>query len=287
MLQKLNDIYYRLPDGMINLISTFWYIQLAALDRDTDMLFMNYGWAALDDMSPAPQMEKILMAVRESENQLALLPKDEKDRYCIQLYHRTLAAVDVRGMDVLEVGSGRGGGASYIQRYLAPRSMTGLDRTAPGIRFCQRHYAVPGLAFVQGMAQSLAFPAASFDAVVNIESSHCYNGVQNFWKSVHRVLKPGGCFLLADYRKAGDIPALRSQLTSAGFSIEEEENISANVLRALELDNDRKTALIESKIPRGYRLFFKEFAGTVGTGAIYATLRNEEIVYLRFLLRRC
>jgi len=123
MLQAINDLYYRLPQRMINMISTLWYIRLAAIDRDADMLLMNYGWAALDENQP----------------RLELLPEDEKDRYCIQLYHRTAAAIDLRGLDVLEVGCGRGGGASYIQRYLAPHSMTGLDRTAPGIRFCKRH----------------------------------------------------------------------------------------------------------------------------------------------------
>ena len=40
---------------------------------------------------------------------------------------------DLRGKDVLEVGSGRGGGASYISRYLQPRADDG-DGFLPGSR---------------------------------------------------------------------------------------------------------------------------------------------------------
>ena len=35
-----------------------------------------------------------------------------------QLYHYVAAAVDLDGEKVLEVGSGRGGGASYVARLL-------------------------------------------------------------------------------------------------------------------------------------------------------------------------
>ncbi len=47
---------------------------------------MNYGWASLDP----------------SDQALSLLPEDERNRYCIQLYHRVAGAIDLSGMDVLE-----------------------------------------------------------------------------------------------------------------------------------------------------------------------------------------
>ena len=63
---------------------------------------MNYGWASLDPTASA----------------LTLRPEDEPNRYCIQLYHRVASVVDLCGSDVLEVGCGRGRGASYVMRYL-------------------------------------------------------------------------------------------------------------------------------------------------------------------------
>jgi hypothetical protein len=84
---------------------------LAARITRPEWAFMNYGYALLEP-NGAP---------------LVLEPADEPDRLCIQLYHHTVGETSLEGKDVLEVGCGRGGGASYIARYLRPRSMTGLD----------------------------------------------------------------------------------------------------------------------------------------------------------------
>ena len=112
MLKALNTWFTHLSPRLKTPLKRFWYERLSALDRDADMIFMNYGCTA------------------EGDTHLSLLPQDEPNRYCIQLYHRVASAIHLRGLDVLEVGSGRGGGASYVMRYLKPRSLTGLDCTA-------------------------------------------------------------------------------------------------------------------------------------------------------------
>src|SRR3546814_7009494 len=109
-----------------------------------------------------------------SSDLIDLLPGDEPDRYSIQLYHQTAAALDWTGLDGLEVGCGRGGGASYVARYLKPRSLVGLDIADRAIEFCRRRHAAPGLSFVSGDAQKLPFPDESFDVVLNVESSGSY-----------------------------------------------------------------------------------------------------------------
>lgn len=53
---------------------------------------------------------------------LPLDAADERNRYCIQLYHRTAAQADLSGRRVLEVGCGNGGGASYLTRTMRPAS---------------------------------------------------------------------------------------------------------------------------------------------------------------------
>jgi len=270
MLQVLSDWVYRLPQGIHNFLSRRWYENMSRLDRDADMIFMNYGWVDLNPAAPS----------------LSLRPEDEANRYSIQLYHRVASAVPLAGADVLEVGSGRGGGASYIMRYLGPRNLVGLDLTPQSIAFCQQHHSLPGLRFVQGKAEALDFPPETFDAVINIESSHCYAPLSAFLEGVHRVLKPGGHFLFADHRDAAQIAGLRQSLTKAGLLILEEENISANVVRALELDNARKQTLINQKVPKLLRHFFNEFAGMQGTHSLYATLRKGEKVYMRFVLTK-
>jgi ubiquinone/menaquinone biosynthesis C-methylase UbiE len=225
--------------------------------------FMNYGYAPTTaDVDIAP-----------------LSSSDERDRLCIQLYLHAIGHSDLRDRDVLEVGSGRGGGASYISRYLQPRSMTGMDFSQEAVDLCNRHRLAPGLAFVCGDAQAMPFPASSFDAVVNIESSHCYESMDTFLAEVCRVLRPGGRFFFADLRSMGGVNALTEQFNACGLTVEKETDITANVLTALQLDNARKLELINAWIPRVFHWPFRAFAGIAGTRN-YAGLERGKLRYL-------
>jgi SAM-dependent methyltransferase len=223
---------------------------------------MNYGYAPLES-APALQLE---------------IP-DEPDRLCIQLYQHAVGAVVLRDKDVLEVGSGRGGGASYVSRYLQPRSVTGLDFSQEAVDLCNRNRRAPGLSFTCGDAQSMPFPDNSFDAVINIESSHCYPSMGRFLSEVHRVLRPGGSFLFADLRGRQGLGALHEQFHASHLNLEHEDDISANVLMALRLDNDRKLQLIEDLIPWPFRRPFRTFAGIEGT-TNYVGLENGRLHYV-------
>jgi len=87
------------------------------------------------------------LAVSDDDpDRLQLFPMDEPDRLGIQLYHR-VASARVRGLEVLEVGCGRGGGASYNARHLAPRRVVGLDVASGMIAFCRHRHRAPGLVF--------------------------------------------------------------------------------------------------------------------------------------------
>ena len=111
---------------------------------------------------------------------MPLEPSDEPSRFCIQLYHQTATQVDLSGKRVLEVGSGHGGGASYLTRTLGPASYTGLDLNPAAVALCRKAHHVPGLDFMQGNSEDLPFPDESFDAVINIESSHTYPHFSRF-----------------------------------------------------------------------------------------------------------
>jgi ubiquinone/menaquinone biosynthesis C-methylase UbiE len=268
-------LFYHLPRKVRLPIERLWYEIISALDRDADMLFMNYGWADLDTAAKP----------------LFLQPEDEPNRHCIQLYHRVASAIDLTGLDVLEVGCGRGGGVWYIKRYLNPRSITALDRTANAITFCNAHYmrehdALARLRFVHGDAEVLPFDAASFDAIINVESSNLYASMERFLHGVYSVLRPGGYLLYADHRLVTLVDTLRRQFREAGLTLLEEECITAHVLKALELDDATKQALIRAKVPRVLRPFFNEFAAMEGSRSIYGSLRSGELAYLRFVLKK-
>lgn len=269
MLWELFELIYRISPKLASSLRRIFYEYLADCNRDADWAFMNYGFADLD-----PQAKR-----------LDLSASDEQDRFCIQLYHHAIGAIDLRGLDVLEVGCGRGGGSSYIMRYLKPRSIVGVDLSQNAITLCNTHHACPGLCFCQGDAESLPFADGTFDVVVNVESSHCYGSMERFLFEVHRVLRANGYFVFADLRDSDCIVPLREKLRSSRLQVLKEETITPNVLGALEQDNERKLVLIQQEIPRLLRRSFQHFAGIKGK-TMYESLRNGRAEYLSYVLRK-
>jgi ubiquinone/menaquinone biosynthesis C-methylase UbiE len=267
---------HRLTRFIVRFDSTFhkrfvkqMYRAVNLLDTDGDMVFMNYGYAPLDPQEPP----------------LELRAEDEPHRYGLQLYHRVAGAVDLRGKDVLDVGCGRGGGSSFIVRYLHPRLLVGLDFSWPGLRLASRWHRLEGLVFLQGDAEALPFPPASFDVVINVESSHCYPSMERFLQEVARVLRPQGYFLLADLRAHDKVDVLCDQIRRSGLRICQQKVITPQVVRALELDSDRKLALIQKKVFPLIRPAVREFAAVKGSQG-YEHFRTGTWQYLYFVLQK-
>jgi ubiquinone/menaquinone biosynthesis C-methylase UbiE len=233
-----------------------------------DWKFMNYGYTPQD-----------------VSQKLSLKSEDEINRTCIQLYHHVANAVELDGRKVLEVGSGRGGGADYIKRYLRPASMVGVDFSNKAVNLCRQHYSIEGLSFEQSDAERLHFNDRSFDVVVNIESSHCYGSMDDFLSQVKRVLKPGGHFLFTDFRDCEKLDELDKQLDRTAMRRIKQENITPNVINALDADHDRRMAHIQRGIPKVFRQLMREFAGNKGTW-IYNGFMDGSIVYQNFVFQK-
>lgn len=269
MLRQTFDAAARVSPKFRRLMMKSWYETLVVLDRERDITFMNYGYSALDP------------AVTE----ISINDGEQANRYCIQLYHHVAAAIDLSGKDVVEVGSGRGGGASYVARYLRPRSMKGIDFSKKAIEFCRKYYSVDGLSFAQGDAENLSLADNSVDVIINLESSHCYGSMTKFLSEVYRVLRPGGHFLFSDHRDHDKISLLHEQLKDSGLSLIKETDITRNVVAALDLDNERKQKMIAHKCPRVLRREAEEFAAIKGTRT-YEAFKSEYSRYLSFVLQK-
>jgi ubiquinone/menaquinone biosynthesis C-methylase UbiE len=260
----------KISRGFTNLLWRLWYPVLTRLSVDSQVNFLNYGYA--DDGSEG--------------NRPLLKEKDESDRPCIQLYHRVVSDVDLRGLDVLEISCGHGGGAAYVAGYMKPRSMYAVDRNARAIELCKLRHQVDGLTFSRGNACALRFPDSAFDAVINIEASHCYSDVPRFLAEVRRVLRPGGHFLYADFRECNPHRAiLDRQLKTSGLQVVTCKNISTNVVRGMQLNTDKYLELIRYLIPKFLRRPAMNFAGVKGS-AIYRSLESGETVYMCYHLRK-
>jgi len=241
-----------------------WYQFLAVRYRDPQWTFMNYGYRSPEAAEPP------------------LPPADEPDRSCIQLYDVVARGASLAGRELLEVGCGRGGGAAYVARALGPRRVVAVDLSPAAIALCRRRFRQPNLAFEVGDAERLPFGDGSFDAVLNVESSHCYPHFDVFLREVRRVLRPGGHFLYADFRPQDEIAGWRAALAST-FTVADERDLRPGVVAALDADDAQKRDLIGRLVDRPLMGIFREFAAVRGT-VLNDALRRGDFGYRAFVL---
>ncbi len=255
MKEKLKNVFYRI-----------WYWYLCTIDKNAEVIFMNYGYS-------------------KDNHKIKLDENDEKNRYSAQLYNFVATAINIRGKDILEVGCGRGGGLSYINRYLSPHSATGVDLNKKAIEFCKTYYSSKGIKFLQANAQNLNFQNKVFDVVINIESSHRYPQMDIFLDEVFRVLKPGGYFLFADFRHKSEIETLNKHFEDSNLRPVKKEIITANVLEALKLSTNEREKLIQKIIPKFLHSVGQKFAATEGS-TTYNKFLTREFEYFFYIFKK-
>ena len=242
-----------------------WYQYLSGRIGNDSVTFLNYGYWP-------PEGETI-----------KLEPQDEANRPAIQLYHHAASSWDLAGKDVLEVSCGHGGGASFVKRYHHPRTYTAIDQNSKAIEYNRKTHGALGIDFHIGDAQALDFPAGHFDAVLNVEASHCYPRQEAFFKSVYSVLRKGGRLLYADFRLFADVAQLDKDIVDAGFQVESKIDITSHVLGALNRTSQHYRELLHRLTPRILHPVMETFAAVEGSG-MYNSFVNRERIYFSYCL---
>ena len=234
---------------------------------------MNYGYAVES----------------ETGHTIVLSPEEETERFSYQLYHFMATGfkknANLNGLNMVEVGSGRGGGLAYIVKNLKPLKAIGVDYSQQQVNFCQRTYAsLSGLSYVWGDAENLPLENESVDLVINVESSHCYGNFEKFVSEVARILKKGGIFMITDFVTSEEAPKFEKTLEKY-LEITEKKDISKNVLNSLKFDSERRMELIQNRTPRILRPLLKRFSGAEGSN-IYQELVVKSSLYLAYKLTK-
>lgn len=245
------------------------YNMFALVIREPVWRFMNYGYDNSENDGESPLLDE----------------EDEDHRYSIQLYHHLLKEVNMEKKRVLEVGCGRGGGSEYIRKYFDSEHVTGLDFSRRAISFCRRNNSADRLKFITGDAENMPFDDESFDILVNVESSHCYNSMKRFLEQVKRVLSDGGYFLMTDFRDIAHVDLLLKDIQESGLILRSSKDITPAVCKALETDNDARLALINKGVPGFLLPLFKEFAGVKGS-LIHRKFNENQTRYMSFVLQK-
>jgi ubiquinone/menaquinone biosynthesis C-methylase UbiE len=242
----------------------YWYISLK--DKQAEVTFMNYGYD-------------------EPGLKLELSGKEETNRYSIQLYNHMMKEINTDRKKILEIGSGRGGGLFFLKKQYNFESVLGVDLNQRAVDFCNKYYHGNGIGFKQGNAHDLEFESESFDIILNVESSHRYTNSKAFFNEVYRVLKPGGYFLITDFRYDTEMDELKKEIQETGLIFITEKSITTNVVRALEMDNDRKIHLVKKLVPSIIQNIALNFAGAVGSDT-YNMFKTGKYEYFSFILQK-
>ena len=263
MIAKIFISLVRISPSFQRSIWKWWYQRLGKRAHDSGWTFMNYGFIP-KDKSAATRLEN----------------EDKNNRLFIQLYDYVASQIPLEGLKVLEVGSGRGGGTSFISRYYNPSTITGLDYSASAIKLSKKlHGNISNINFVKGDAESLPFDDNSFDAVINVESSHCYGNMESFVGEVYRVLKKGGHFSWADLRGKEMVKDTESVFDNSQLNCIHESVITPQVIDALDEVHEQKMGMIKNHVPKILQTAFKDFAGAKDS-KIYNAFKNGGAVYL-------
>lgn len=192
-------------------------------------VFMNHGY--LPASGAVPPLER----------------DDDRWRHQVLLYKYLLDTAEGLGLSrplsessLLDVGCGRGGGLSAMERLFGLKRAVGLDQSERQIEFCRERHGRLGIEFHQGSALALPFADQTFDLVSNVESSHLYPNVEKFLSEVRRVLKDSGMLLFTDARDAWfGTHLLERQMRDSGLTILRREDITDRVLAACREDATR------------------------------------------------
>ena len=257
----------RYPEVLGRILWQFLNKPSNRFNKGTSVNFVNVGYSRLNGEVP-----------------LNLNKDDENNRYCIQMYDQLIKDMDLHNKDILEVGSGRGGGASYILRYYSPQSYTGLDISGNNISYCNQHYKNSDLVFVRSNAEKLSFKDHSFDVVLNVESEISYNNLEKFFQEVRRVLRPSGSFLLTERIRKEKVDKVCYQLIDNGFEIIKVKNITENVIAAFEKDSKHKEDIIKENEPWKKRQPFSNVA-EIKSSDEYLSLKSRVYEYWSYVLK--
>jgi SAM-dependent methyltransferase len=187
--------------------------RLEAIGVADSSFFLNYGYLPTD-----------------SDNESAFVIREGTfNANSVRLVFEVLGSLDLNNRTVAEIGCGRGGNSRIVAEKFSA-DVIGIDMSSEAIAFCRKTHVGKSIDFKVGDALNIPLGDAGCDAVLNVESSHSYGNLAKFLGEVRRICRPEAWFLHTDFLSPEDWDYVRLRLKALGFAIEDDRDITANVL---------------------------------------------------------
>lgn len=182
------------------------------LSYDKNLSFLNHGYSPISD------------SIKSSD----ILLKNSA-----MMYDKTTEGIEnCFSKSLLEIGCGRGGGLNYIKTKYPNLSISGCDISPLNIDhsiFCDDSKSIN---YSIGNSMDLPYEDSSFDYLLNVESSHCYDDLDKFYSECARVIKPNGTFFYSDLVWNVEMLNDNFVILKKYFNIDSFTDVTENVLQS-------------------------------------------------------
>lgn len=154
-------------------------------------------------------------------------------KQCATLYDITTEGIEnCSDKSLLELGCGRGGGLNFIKKKYPNLSISGCDISPLNIVHSIFFDESKSINYSIANSMDLSYKDTSFDYLLNIESSHCYDDIDKFYSECARVIKPNGTFFYSDLVWSLEMLNENYNLLKKYFNIVSFTDITENVLQS-------------------------------------------------------
>lgn len=145
-----------------------------------------------------------------------------------------------KGLDILEVGCSRGGGARYLAQVARPRSYTAADLVPANVEEARRRNDLAisesscpvRFEIADARALDATFEHGSFDVILSVELVHAMadkDGFLRYLVGAQRLLRHGGAVHMCELLQKDQIEAMHEVAPLLGMEIEAEVDLSKKV----------------------------------------------------------
>ncbi len=167
----------------------------------------------------------------DSDNESAFVIREGTfNANSVRLVFEVIGSLDLNNRTVVEIGCGRGGNSRLVAEKFSAQ-VIGIDMSSEAIEFCRKTHVDNSIGFQGGRCAEHSPRTMRYcDAVLNVESSHSYGNLPKFLSEVRRICRPEAWFLHTDFLSPEDWDYVRMRLKALGFAVEDDRDITANVL---------------------------------------------------------
>jgi 2-polyprenyl-3-methyl-5-hydroxy-6-metoxy-1,4-benzoquinol methylase len=172
----------------------------------------------------------------------------------------------IENKKVLDIGCGNGVVALYLAENYNIGYILGVDLNAGNIKIAiaeKNRRNIAHADFVSDNAENLkSVKSNSFDVIINIESAFHYTNKELFLKEIHRILKPGDHFIIADIlttrKRRFMLKKWKKKMHFNHWTLDEyREAFDSSELKLISEDDISQDVILGYKV---YRNYMKDFS---------------------------